>query len=310
MICFPSPSQQRTIMLDNTPYEPLNMRDITIQIPVPVAQKMAETYDGTLEDATLAGLRLIHGLGTPSYTTLQNLAKQLGTSVPKTLRTAINLLETESARMALIRQPGRPKINEARDAEIFKRVSKGGTYAEVASAMGLSLVRVGQIMAQQRATRGIAGQRRRATLPIADVMLSPADLEARRQFRDRTSHADMFFEMGAGMSAAEAAAKYDVPEDQARAGYEAYRAALPEGERSNKGAKATAVFAGLHALEEPKQPEVLSLEVSAETPPAPTTPTTPAKPRYVMPGLKPRNTEPDDGLTAVQRNVFDPEFGF
>lgn len=213
------------------------MRSVTIQVPDSVAQKMAETYDGTLEDAALAGLRLIHGMGTPSYTTLQSLAKQLGTSVPKTLRTAIAELQAHADRLAAPPRVGRPRINEERDASLFGRVSRGATYAEVADAFGLSIVRVGQIMAQQRAMRGIRG--RKAGTPQAKPAPTPA-------------------------------------------------------------------------------PEVLSLKVPApdtptqpETPAQPAQPDTPAEPpRYVLPGLKTRNDEPSDGLTAIERDVVDPEFGF
>ena len=276
--------------MNNPDWAPIPMHQITIEVPSAVAQKLSETYDGTLEGAALAGLRLIHGMGSPAYTTLQELAKQLGTSVPKTLRTAIAEFQAQTARLALTPQVGRPKINEERDAAIFNRVSKGATYAEVASSFSLSLVRVGQIMAQQRATRNVA---------------------VRRKFTDKTNHADMLMRMGAGMSAAAAAAEYGMPEAQVTAAYTAYCAALPETSKINQGAKATAVFAGLHALkqpvEQPVEQEVLSLKPSAEDVP---TPTEPAKPRYVMPGLTPRSTEPDDGLTAVERNVFTPEFGF
>jgi len=256
------------------------MHQITIEVPSAVAQKLAETYDGTLEDAALAGLRLIHGMGSPAYTTLQELAKQLGTSVPKTLRTAIAEFKAQTARLALTPQVGRPKVNEERDAAIFKRVSKGATYAEVASSFGLSLVRVGQIMAQQRAARGVP---------------------SRRKFTDKTNHADMLLRMGAGMSVADAAAEYDMPEDQVAAAYTAYCDALQDSPKINQGAKATAVFAGLHALETPKGgDEVLSLKPPEE----------PTKPRFVLPGLKTPDTTPPDTRTAIERDVVDPEFGF
>jgi transposase len=283
--------------MDNPDTTTIPMRSITIQVPDLVAQKMAETYDGTLEDAALAGLRLIHGMGSPAYTTLQELAKQLGTSVPKTLRTAIAEFQAQTARLALTPQVGRPKVNEERDAAIFKRVSKGATYAEVASSFSLSLVRVGQIMAQQRASRGVSSRRGRVVVPHDEALLPSAELEARRNFTDKTNHADMLMRMGAGMSAAEAAAEYGMSEAQVTAAYTAYCDALQDASKINQGARATAVFAGLHALEQPVDQEVLSLNV-------------PPKPRYVMPGLTPRRTEPDDGLTAVQRNVFTPEFGF
>lgn len=130
------------------------MRAITIEIPVVVAHKMAETFEGTLEDAALAGLRLLHGMGLPAYTTLQALAKQREISVPKAMRAAVDAL-SDAVIKGKPGVAGRPKINEARDVAIYNNVTNGNTYAEVSAAFGISLVRVGQIVAQQRAMRGI-----------------------------------------------------------------------------------------------------------------------------------------------------------
>ncbi|MFM7013321.1 MAG: hypothetical protein ACKO0Z_28995, partial [Betaproteobacteria bacterium] len=142
--------------MTNQPIETAQMRPITIEIPVSIAQKMAETFEGTLEDATLAGLRLLHGMGNPTYNKLQALAKQREMSVPKAMREAVNALETAiTAGKPGSAAIGRPKINEARDMAIYTQVTQGKTYAEVASTFSVSLVRVGQIMAQQRAMRGI-----------------------------------------------------------------------------------------------------------------------------------------------------------
>lgn len=147
-----------TSQLDET----VPVREITIRIPIFVAQKMAESFEGTLEDAAMAGLKLIHGMGQPAYATLQALAKQMDTSVPKTLREAISALHTrinDPAPPTPTPSPpptiGRPRINTERDSAIFMRISDGQTYAEVAAAFGVSLVRVGQIVAQQRAMRGV-----------------------------------------------------------------------------------------------------------------------------------------------------------
>jgi len=280
------------------------MRPITIEIPLVVAQKMAEGYEGTLEDAALAGLKLIHGMGMPAYTKLQALAKHFETTVPRTLRTAIMTLAADAEKVApALPKIGRPKINEERDTAVYLQVSQGATYAETANAFGLSLVRIGQIMAQQRAMRGMHNRR---TAPRT-ASTTPAEAQD-TQPAPRTASANMFLEMGSGMSAAEAATKYGVTEHQAQAGFDAYRAALPEGARATKGDKARACFAGLHAMEAkptPDQPEDqkdLSLNVSEES-----------RPRYVMPSLAARQAqqaEPVDTRTAVERDVVDPEFGF
>jgi transposase len=282
------------------------MRPITIEIPLVVAQKMAEGYEGTLEDAALAGLKLIHGMGMPAYTKLRALAKHFETTVPRTLRTAIMTLAADAEKVApALPKIGRPKINEERDTAVYLQVSQGATYAETANAFGLSLVRIGQIMAQQRAMRGMHNRR---TAPLTTWPTTPAEAHDAEAYTSRTARADMFLEMGSGMGAAEAATKYGVTEHQAQAGFDAYRAALPEGARATKGDKARACFAGLHAMEAPAQPHTpedqkdLSLNLSEES-----------RPRYVMPSLAARQAqqaEPVDTRTAVERNEVDPEFGF
>jgi len=285
---------------DLTPFDGApQMRQITIEIPLAVAQKMAESYEGTLEDATLTGLKLIHGMGMPTYTKLQTLAKHFETSVPKTLRTAINALAADAEKIAPTpAKIGRPKINEERDTAVYLQVTQGATYAETANTFGLSLVRVGQIMAQQRALRGVPSRRPRATGVAPTVWpATQAEVQDAEAYVRRTEKSPMFYDMGAGMSAAAAAEKYGVTEEQAQAGFAAYSAALPEGERATKGAKATASFAGLHAMEKPE--EVLTLKE-------------PAKPRFVLPGLRNSSTPaaPVDTRTAKERDVFNPEFGF
>jgi hypothetical protein len=134
------------------------MRSVTISIPTAIANKLNETFDGTLEDATLAGLKLLNGMGPVSYGELLLLAKQTETSPAKILRSAIKHFAEETTRL----QPptklsaGRPKINEARDAKLYARIKSGITQAQVAAEFNLSIVRVGQIAARHRLIHGDA----------------------------------------------------------------------------------------------------------------------------------------------------------
>lgn len=147
-----------------------SMRPINIEIPVSVAHRLSETFEGTPEDAALAGLKLINGMGQPAYNHLLELAKQLNTTPAKTLRTAIALLIKDSARLKLTHGTvGRPKINEARDAEIYERIKAGATHVQVADEFSLSLVRIGQIVARQRLASGEYTPKR----PVAAVPLAP-----------------------------------------------------------------------------------------------------------------------------------------
>ena len=142
------------------------MRPITIEIPTAVANKIAETFEGTLEDATRAGLKLIHGMGPATYNTLTELAAQLDTTPAKVLRLAIQQMADHAAAMNMTAtNVGRPKINTQRDAKVYERLKAGLTHVQVAAEFGLSVVRVGQIAAQQRHINGDAPRRGRKAAP-------------------------------------------------------------------------------------------------------------------------------------------------
>lgn len=260
------------------------MRRITIEIPVHVAQKMAESYEGTLEDATLAGLKLIHGMGKPTYTKLQSLAKLRELAVSRVLRDAINLQEEHLAK-SMNTTPaalGRPKINAARDEAIFKQVSNGQTYAAVASAFSISLVRVGQIVAQQRAMMGVS---------------------LREKLAER--NAEIIRRVECGEHRQDVAASYGVTRSVVDNVMSLHRAANPK---------------AIPEMPEPGSFKVKSPEVAPEPAP-PTQPTTeptptPTPKKLFLPGLMKRHPDDqpaevvEDTRTAIERNVVDPEFGF
>lgn len=147
-----------TMTPDQTPIFDSPMRSITVQIPTPVAHKINETFEGTLEDAALAGLKLINGMGPATYSDLMNLSKQSDTSPAKLLRAAIKLLIAETIRLQPSVAPtvGRPRINQERDAKLYARIKAGFTQAQVAAEFNLSIVRVGQIAARHRLLNGDA----------------------------------------------------------------------------------------------------------------------------------------------------------
>lgn len=296
--------------IDTTPAAP-DMRAVTIQIPTAVAHKMSESFEGTLEDATLSGLQLIYGMGVPAYAMLQALAKQLDTSVPKTLRTAITELNAQANRvMPTTASVGRPRTNDERDRAIYSRVNKGDTYAAVAHAFSISIVRVGQIMAQQRAMRG-AGKGRvvitdhistKAPTQKTPTSEAPAD---QPEYKARSRVAEMFFHIDDGLPAEQAATQYELPLDHVTAAYEAYRKALGDG--GTKGAKMSAAFAGVHAL------GLLTLKesgVADETPAATPAVEAPVKPRFVPPVLEELRAKQAAAEPKPIVNEIDPEFGF
>lgn len=160
--------------LDQAPVFDSPMRSVTVQIPTPVAHKINETFEGTLEDAALAGLKLINGMGPAAYNDLMNLAKQSDTSPAKLLRSAIKLLIAETIRLQPSVAPtvGRPRINQERDAKLYARIKSGVTQAQVAAEFNLSIVRVGQIAARHRLLNGDAPRGRipRLAKPVPEIL--------------------------------------------------------------------------------------------------------------------------------------------
>ena len=198
-----------------TPTADPAMRPITIEIPIAVAHRITETFEGTLEDAARAGLKLINGMGAAAYNNLHELAKQLDTSPAKALRSAIQLLVEDSARLNMTRgNVGRPKINEQRDAKLYERIKAGATQAEVAAEFGLSIVRVGQIVALHRVVSGDTPRRGRGATPNSRKSLGQPNLMR------------MYDELDAGMAVAVAAKAYELDEQRVRDLYTAYTAQL------------------------------------------------------------------------------------
>lgn len=124
---------------------------ITIEVPTAVAHKLSETGPGTLAETALIALRLYHGIGQPARTTLAEMAEEHKLTPAKTLRLAIEQLKKDTTRLHLAPAVGRPIVNTDRDAEIYAKTRTGITHATIAAEYGISIVRIGQIVAKQRA---------------------------------------------------------------------------------------------------------------------------------------------------------------
>lgn len=185
------------------------MIPIAFEIPTAVAHKISETAPGTLAETALIALRLYHGLGLDARTTLTELATHHSLTPAKTLRLAIEQLKADTTRLQLgTGVAGRPVVNTERDADIYARTRSGVTHAAVAAEYGISLVRVGQIVAKQRAMRNdpVKPATRRAPILDADTLA---------------------LDMASGISIAQVAAKYSLTVDEVSAKHRAYRANLP-----------------------------------------------------------------------------------
>lgn len=180
------------------------MTPISFEIPTSVAHKISETAPGTLAETALIALRLYHGIGHQTRATLTELADRHNLTPAKTVRLAIEQLEKDTTRLHLNPAAGRPVVNTDRDADIYAKTQTGRTHAAVAAEYGISIVRVGQIVAKQRAMRKDPTPRK---LPITKAAIG--------------------LDMDNGVSAETAAAKYGVTVDEALERHAAYRANLP-----------------------------------------------------------------------------------
>lgn len=213
------------------------MTSITLEVPTSVAHKISETAPGTLAETALIALRLYHGLGHQARTTLTEMADRHNLTPAKTLRLAIEQLEKDTTRLHLNPAAGRPVVNSERDADIYAKTQTGLTHAAVAAEYNISLVRVGQIVAKQRAMRKDPIKANPRKLPISKTTIG--------------------LDMSAGMSAEAAAVKYGLTVDEALEHYAAYKANLPA-----NPTMLDKINAGRTAAPQ----EVLTLEVSGLTP--------------------------------------------
>ena len=319
---------------DTTPAD--TTHEVTLHIPDAVAQKLAEYFDGTLEDAALLGLKLFHGMGGPTYAALGELATKLNVSVTKVLRLAIADMQARHPSGPTPR--GRPPVNKVRDGAIYHAIRTGSTHAQVSRQFGLSIVRVGQIVAQQRAALGLErpapGHTHRhaptpAATPSTPPTPTPADTltqafaslaklphelppelpetptpptpppepAARPAPEPLTASAKMMRDVAEGMLIKDAALQHGIDEALALRAHTAYLAALEGVDNPSRAERAAASYAGLYVLDNPEA-EVLSLK---ETP----------RRQLAMPGLATRAPhEIPDTRTPAERDTVDPDFGF
>lgn len=190
------------------------MRSITVEIPITVAQRLNETFEGTLEDAARAGLKLINGMGVPAYNTLNELASKLEITPAKALRTAITLLERDAIKYRLSKESrlplGRPRMNEARDLAIYERIQSGATQLQVSIEFDISVVRVAQIVGYARAKRG-----------------EPSTRAKRRPEGSKPNLMQMYAALAEGIPLEQVAASYNMTPDEAQTLYNKYKKSLP-----------------------------------------------------------------------------------
>ncbi len=121
--------------------------EYTLDLPETLTAKLAALgYDDPL-DGLLAATKLLVGIGPEAWATITAAAADQNTTPAKLLLSKYN---------APVEQPTRKaktsKVNNAeRDAQIWELARTGSTHAKIAATYGLSVIRVSQIVALQRA---------------------------------------------------------------------------------------------------------------------------------------------------------------
>lgn len=126
--------------------------ELTLEIPDTLTAKFAALgFDDPL-NGLYAATKLLVGLGPEAWTTVTQLSDAQGISPAKVILQKLNAPEpTGEATAAPAKRRTTKTDNSQRDAQIWELARTGSTHAKIAAEHGLSVIRVSQIVALQRA---------------------------------------------------------------------------------------------------------------------------------------------------------------
>ncbi len=134
----------------NSPYSStaaFQTHSLTIELPLEVADSLAETHENGLEGAAIAALQLWLKIGTRHLNIAQGYASAHGISQSAAIKKAIiKVLDEKAPRhepTTSIKQ-----IRADRDADVYRRAMLGVKRKQLAQDYGISEIRVHQIVAQ------------------------------------------------------------------------------------------------------------------------------------------------------------------
>ena len=132
----------------NSPSTTANFQthSLTIDLPLDVADTLAQTHEDGLEGAAVAALQLWLKIGTRHLNIAQGYASAHGISQSAAIKKAIIKVLDEKAPRVEATTPMK-QHREARDADIYRRAMLGVKRAKLAQDYGLSEIRVHQIVA-------------------------------------------------------------------------------------------------------------------------------------------------------------------
>jgi hypothetical protein len=120
---------------------------LTIELPLEVADTLAQTHEDGLEGAAVAALQLWLKIGTRHLNIAQGYAVANGMSQHAAIKKAIIKVLDEKAPRQDLTAPMK-KLRAERDADVYRRAMLGVKRKTLAEDYGISEIRVHQIVAQ------------------------------------------------------------------------------------------------------------------------------------------------------------------
>lgn len=119
---------------------------LTIELPIEVAEQLAQTHENGLEGAAVAALQLWLKLGEKHLSIAQGYALAHGISTHAAIKKAITKVLDEKAPKVTTTIPMQ-KLRAERDADIYRRAMLGVKRKQLAEDYDISEIRVHQIIA-------------------------------------------------------------------------------------------------------------------------------------------------------------------
>lgn len=119
---------------------------LTIELPLEVADALAETHEDGLEGAAIAALQLWLKIGTKHLNIAKGYALEHGTTTHAAIKKAISKVLDERTAKGSTTTPLK-NLREARDADVYRRAMLGVKRHILAKEYQLSEVRIHQIVA-------------------------------------------------------------------------------------------------------------------------------------------------------------------
>lgn len=121
---------------------------LTIELPLDVAEQLAQTHENGLEGAAVAALQLWLKIGAKHLGIAKGYALAHGISQHAAIKKAIAKVLDEQAPRVETRPPKQHR--ETRDADLYRRAMLGVKRKQLAQDYGISEIRVHQIIAAKK----------------------------------------------------------------------------------------------------------------------------------------------------------------